>query len=356
MSVKTINGLTVASAKTIRGLTNASVKAINGNTVDHGPSAAPSSLAGTPSAFYYQSVYGGVCANVDLTWTNGDATAETRIYTVDAGLINTAAAGATSISLAAYGCGTDLNNITVKHYKNGIESAASNTVGTVHIPARGTVTLGYGQSEWIFPNTWNSSNNLIEVIGPGGAGATGVPGAGGQGGGGGGSGESVVKTNVPFGNGSFTLSIGRGGIPDGYGGPIDPSGATIFYSMPTYGTIYAAAGYNTLGPSGGGGGNHNGGAGESGPYKTGGGGGGLGSAGTQGYSGAGGDGGNADVYGQGRGGDGGQFLNGWTGGSGAGGSAGGGGGGGAGAQNGDNATPGYGGFGGHGCIVFTWGD
>ena len=85
-----------------------------------GPSAAPSSLSASPG-------YAGssTTAQMSLSWTNGDALAKTEVYN-GASLVTTANAGVTSYNVTGLNSNTSYS-FTVKHIKNNIRSAASNT-------------------------------------------------------------------------------------------------------------------------------------------------------------------------------------------------------------------------------------
>ena len=288
-----------------------------------------------------------VLASITLNWANGDASAQTRIYS-GATLVATANAAATSYSVTDT-LGASVS-YTVYHYKNSIESPSnSSTSGTA--ASYGTLNFGPGSHSFIFPTTWNASNNSITVIGGGGSGEDGAVGPG-DGGGGGGSGYKETRTNAASGGGTtYTLTVGSSGKSTNDGGSRD-GGTSYFMYAPSGGTIQGDGGYAASGASGGSG-QYTGGAGSSNVYRGGGGGAGTGGNGTNGNDSWGGAGGAASSPG-GPGGNGGGFLNGWQGGSGQSGDSGGGGGGGASGFN-NGASPGNGARGGEGLISITWG-
>ena len=293
-----------------------------------------------------------VLASITLNWANGDASAQTRIYS-GVTLVATANAAATSYSVTDT-LGASVS-YTVYHYKNSIESPSnSSTSGTA--ASYGTLNFGPGSHSFIFPTTWNASNNSITVIGGGGSGENGETGPG-NGGGGGGSGYKDTRTNVASGGGTtYTLTVGSSGksTNDGYGSR--DGGTSYFTNAPSGGTIQGDGGYAASGASGGSG-QYTGGAGGTDVYRHGGSGAGTGGNGTSGNNPN--DPGNTPPGGAasspgGSGGNGGPFLNGWQGGSGDSGDNGGGGGGGASGYN-NGAAPGNGARGGEGLISITWG-
>jgi hypothetical protein len=104
--------------------------AVTGTTLVDGPDAAPSGLgAGNPGA-----------GNVDLTWTNGDASASTEIYRSISGgaysLVTTQAPGVTSFTDSP---GGNVNvSYRVRHIKNSVTSSDSNTVTLTTLPPPST--------------------------------------------------------------------------------------------------------------------------------------------------------------------------------------------------------------------------
>jgi len=106
--------------------------AVSGTTLVDGPDAPPTSLtAGNPGA-----------GQVNLTWTNGDATAATEVYRTVNGvdtLVATVAAG-----VAAYIDAPGGNTVVaykVRHMKNAVVSAYSNSASLTTLAAPGAPTL-----------------------------------------------------------------------------------------------------------------------------------------------------------------------------------------------------------------------
>ena len=105
-----------------------------------GPSGPPTAVSATPVGTVENASNG----KLNLTWTNTDATAQTRIYN-GATLLATENAGTTTKSLTTLNANTAYT-LTVKHYKDSIESAGSNFsqattfryVGDVISTAQGT--------------------------------------------------------------------------------------------------------------------------------------------------------------------------------------------------------------------------
>ena len=85
-----------------------------------GPSGQPSAVSATAVGTVNDASNG----RLNLVWTNGDATAQTRIYN-GATLLATADAAATTYSLTTLSANTAYT-LTVKHLKAGVESAGSN--------------------------------------------------------------------------------------------------------------------------------------------------------------------------------------------------------------------------------------
>lgn len=152
-----------------------------------------------------------VISFIGLTWTNTDASAQTRIYR-NGSLYDTVSAGVNTYTLTE-SLGASLS-YAVYHYKGGIESATgSSTSGTG--ASTGTVIIYYGATSFATPSTWNNSNNTIECIGggQGGEGAYGgiYGGSSGQGGG------YASRLNQSL-SGTYTVSIGAGGAGNGSDG------------------------------------------------------------------------------------------------------------------------------------------
>jgi len=118
-SLKARNGTLAANIKTLRGGAIAAVRAVDGLDVPHGPSGAPTAVSATPVG----TVANAADGRINLTWTNGDATAQTRIYN-GGSLLATASAGATTYSVTGLNANTSYT-LTVKHYKGGSESSGA---------------------------------------------------------------------------------------------------------------------------------------------------------------------------------------------------------------------------------------
>lgn len=124
---------------------------VNATTLVDGPDAAPTNLVATnPGA-----------GNVGLTWTNGDATATTEIYRSVSGgayqLLTTKAAAATSHTDSPGG-GVAVAYF-VRHLKNSVASADSNTQSLTTLPPPATpsnVVLTGGDGR--FDLTWTNGN------------------------------------------------------------------------------------------------------------------------------------------------------------------------------------------------------
>ena len=94
---------------------------------------------------------------VNITWTNGDATSQTRIYT-GVTLVATANAAATSYSVTTLSSGTS-HTLTVKHYKNGKQSVGSNFAAILTYPHNGHVLSSGGES-WTTGANQNSIGHM----------------------------------------------------------------------------------------------------------------------------------------------------------------------------------------------------
>jgi len=132
-NIKTFNGIASANVKTIRGVAIASIKSFNGHTVVNGPSGPPSTVSATAVGTVNDASNG----RLNLVWTNGDATAQTRIYN-GATLLATANAAATTYSLTTLAANTAYT-LTVKHLKAGVESAGANFSATTTFRYNGDV-------------------------------------------------------------------------------------------------------------------------------------------------------------------------------------------------------------------------
>ena len=338
-----------------------------------GPPPAPTSLSISSNSVGFSEP--NVVASIGLSWTNTDASAQTRIYR-NGSLYDTVSAGVSSYSLDE-SLGASLS-YTVYHYKNNLESATgSSTSGTA--ASYGTVTIFHGATSFNTPSTWNNSNNSIECIGGGQGGQPAFAciygGYGGEGGG------YAARLNQSL-SGTYTVSVGTGSVgASGMWQTASPGGDTTFSGPNTIrarggnssttqlGTYTSQGGGSNagnnwaMGGSGGGGAAYYTGYGGQGPggnggcsnpsYLIGASGGSGGALYATGNSGNGGTGG----YGNGSNGGSGQFPGG-----------GGGGGGGSGQTDDAHGGPGcccasqifvdpcnYGGDGGNGAIYITWG-
>ena len=166
--------------------------------------AAPNSLSISSTGVYFSAP--DVLANITLNWANGDASAQTRIYS-GVTLVATANAAATSYSV------TDTLGASVSyyvyHYKNSIESPSnSSTSGTA--ASYGTVALTVGTTSFVTPSTWNNSNNSIECVGGGEAGQNAYAN---NYGGTSGTGASYANRINQILSGTYSVTVGAGGAP-----------------------------------------------------------------------------------------------------------------------------------------------
>lgn len=97
--------------------------------------------------------------------------------------------------------------------------------GEPHVPTTKTIFITTtGASSWTVPADWNSTDNVIHVIGAGGGGSV-VPSAG-RGGGGGGGYSSITNFAAPPGA-SVSVTVGAGGGSDLDGGDSFFNGASL---------------------------------------------------------------------------------------------------------------------------------
>lgn len=123
-----------------------------------GPSAPPSGLS-SPSQDY---------ESIDISWTNGDVSATTRVY-VNGQLYQTAPAAYTSDTIEDLESDTTYD-IVIRHYKNGVENPTDNSVTISQATAKGTL----GTPTGLAVQTVNPAKvKLTWALGsPGGEGAT----------------------------------------------------------------------------------------------------------------------------------------------------------------------------------------
>ena len=271
----------------------AAARGFGKGTAVRGPRGIPSVVSATAVGTVENASNG----KLNLTWTNTDATAQTRIYN-GATLLATENAGTTTKSLTTLDANTAYT-LTVKHYKDSIESAGSNFSAATTYQYNGCQMSSYcggdstyelfytyangnnstydtSQADWdvatcgyVIPTGtvtengnyeyWNSGRTTtwtvpggvttisVDLIGGGGGGGgapTGVPGTGG-----GGGGHVTGTTSVAYGD-VLTIVIGRGGSPlSGYqSGWVGDGGASSITSA-VNGVLFTA--------NGGGGGTYN---------------------------------------------------------------------------------------------------
>lgn len=171
-------------------------------------------------------------SQINLAWTNTDASAETRIYRGGV-LLTTVAAGVTTYQNTSLTAGTNYV-YTVRHYINGVESADSvsaNATTQMHCILSGGQNLSTGGAVTFTGSTSFTVNRqcTIRLRGIAGGGGGSYQGAsydayGGGGGGGGAYSMGTVVTLQP--STTYSVTIGAGGA-SGAGAGSD-GGQTIF--------------------------------------------------------------------------------------------------------------------------------
>lgn len=216
----------IALSSTITGLQTGTqysfrVDAQNSSTAAYGSTLTFNTGLSAPTALSATAVSG---SQINVSWTNTDATAQTRVYRGGA-LTTTTNSGVTSFNNTGLSGGTNYS-YTVRHFKNSTESSDSNTANattpvtlTYSGAANGTWTVGSGTLYLTAVGSYNISVNASANVtvkgvsgGGGGGGAqSGDCGSGsGAGGGGGSANTSGVSISMTSGS-SYTAYVGGAG-------------------------------------------------------------------------------------------------------------------------------------------------